>query len=268
MNPAAEIGLIEEEDIDLADAALALASLDHPGRDLAADAAAVNLLAERLLDRAAAASTARAQASALVRLLGEEEDFTGDTATYDDPANADLMRVLDRRRGLPIALCILYAGIARRLDWEADILDLPGHVLLRLRGRGGSLVIDPFARGRVTERQAIARLIGQADDRPLPPARSLPVLGNRAALLRMLGNQASRAENAGLTERALVLSERMTMVAPDLTTIWWERARLEQKLGHRRAARASLAAALETCRDAATRARINAALGALARSTH
>ena len=58
----------------------------------------------------------------------------------------------------------------------------------------------------------------------------------------------------------------MTVLAPRLASLWWERARLEQLLGRNRAARASLAAMLETTHDAALTRRIHAALAALARS--
>ena len=85
-------------------------------------------------------------------------------------------------------------------------------------------------------------------------------------LVRLLSNQAARARRAGDLDRALTLHERMTSFAPSFTGLWWERARLEQLLGHARTARASLGAMLETTRDPALRSRIRAALDALARS--
>jgi hypothetical protein len=58
----------------------------------------------------------------------------------------------------------------------------------------------------------------------------------------------------------------MTAIAPRLSSLWWERARLEQLLGHNNAARASLTAMLETTHDATISKRIQIALAALARS--
>ena len=55
----------------------------------------------------------------------------------------------------------------------------------------------------------------------------------------------------------------MTLIAPQVTSLWWERARLEQSLGHNQAARASLTAMLETTHAPALTRRIHAALAAL-----
>ncbi len=80
------------------------------------------------------------------------------------------------------------------------------------------------------------------------PVRFAPMT-NRQLLIRLITNQASRARSGGDTARALRLYERMTLIAPRLTSLWWERARLEQVLGHNQAARASLTAMLETTHE-------------------
>lgn len=43
--------------------------------------------------------------------------------------DADLIRVIDRRPGLPVSLTILYVAAARRIGWHADVLNTPGHVM-------------------------------------------------------------------------------------------------------------------------------------------
>ena len=55
------------------------------------------------------------QVAALTGLLVGRHGFRGDNETYDDPRNANLMHVIDRRRGLPVALGIL--GISGRQAW-------------------------------------------------------------------------------------------------------------------------------------------------------
>ena len=49
--------------------------------------------------------------------------YDGDRLSYDDPRNADLMAVIDRRRGLPVALGILYIHAARAAGFEARGLE-------------------------------------------------------------------------------------------------------------------------------------------------
>ncbi|WP_269748664.1 tetratricopeptide repeat protein [Sphingobium chungbukense] len=83
-------------------------------------------------------------------------------------------------------------------------------------------------------------------------------------LVRLLINQATRAEQAGDTARACALYERMTVVAPEHGAAWWTLARLQLVEGQVDAARASLSAMLEITRDPERRGQIHATLNRLA----
>ena len=52
--------------------------------------------------------------------------YSGDELTYDDLQNANLMRVIDRRKGLPVALGILYLHAARAQGWDRSVSAFPG----------------------------------------------------------------------------------------------------------------------------------------------
>jgi regulator of sirC expression with transglutaminase-like and TPR domain len=260
----AHLGLLDDEAIILDAAALELAALDHPEIDLAPYGDELASFADRLAADAGDARTARERAGALARLLAESEGFRGDRATYDDPDNADLIRVLDRRRGLPVTLSIVYVALARRVGWAADALNTPGHVLVRIGSDTEPLLIDPFNAGAIVGAGQLARLLSQAGvaaGRVAP--EHLEPMSNRSVLVRLITNQASRAEAAGEAERALILYQRMTTVAPAQPHGWWQRARLELAQGEVAAARASLSGMLEITRDPELRAQVGAALEAL-----
>src|SRR5262249_7070475 len=108
---------------------------------------------------------------------------------YDAPANTDFMQVLDRRRGLPIALSILYVAMARRAGWSAYVLNLPGHVLVQI-GEKSPVVIDPFAGGGLVSERMIAEIcrncLGEKGD---ASALSIMRMTNRDVLARLLNNQ-------------------------------------------------------------------------------
>jgi len=87
---------------------------------------------------------------------------------------------------------------------------------------------------------------------------------NRAVLIRLLRNQAARAEDGGDPARAQILYERITAFAPLYGDAWWERARLELAGGDVPAARASLSSMLETTRDPDIRDRVTRMLMGLA----
>jgi len=257
------LGLIDEDDIILDEAALELALLDHPGTDLEGYHDLIEAVAIRLEAVGNGATSARERADALSSVLADEFGFVGDEATYDDPANADLIRVIDRRRGLPVSLSILYVAAARRLGWAANVLDVPGHVLVLVGEDATPVVIDPFRGGILVDREQLAAMVMATDAGGSPAVRHVAAMPNRAVLVRLLLNQASRAELGGKGRRALELYERMTAFAPGYGPAWWERARLELVDNEVAAARASLTSLLEVTRDPPLRQRVAETLAAI-----
>lgn len=262
----AAIGLLDEADIVLDDAALVIAAADRQRPDLGRARTLLAGFAHRLAALAGSASGTAARAEALVGLLAQEEGFSGDTLSYDAPENADFLALLKRRRGLPVTLAILYVGLARRVGWKAAPVGLPGHVIVRLGGTADSLLLDPFSGGRTLGAAGVEMLIARALGRHArPEARHLEPMGNRDTLVRLLSNQAVRARKAGDLPRARTLAERLTLIAPASAELWWERARLDQLAGDKAAARRSLSSMRETTRDPVVLKRIRAAEDALAR---
>src|SRR3954471_12359310 len=73
------------------------------------------------------AGTPEAQALVVSSVLGTPHGFRGHTDQYDRPENSMLDRVLERRRGLPILLSVVYVEAARRADVPLAGVGLPGH---------------------------------------------------------------------------------------------------------------------------------------------
>jgi regulator of sirC expression with transglutaminase-like and TPR domain len=259
----ATLGLMDDADIDLVEAGIALSLADRPR----ADAGKLRRLVSGwaiTLQRDLAPATGKGRALRLAGLIAGEAGLTGDMTDYDNPLNADLVAVAERGRGLPISLSILYVALARRIGWRVDALALPGHVLLEVHGGGESALLDPFDHGTTVSPARAAEIARHGGGTAI--AGRFPVMSNRQMLVRMVSNQASRARLNGDTARALILYERLTSIAPDQPGLWWDRARLEQRIGRNTAARASLTAMLETTHDALAVDRIRNMLATLARS--
>jgi regulator of sirC expression with transglutaminase-like and TPR domain len=112
-------GQLPDGELDLAAVALQFARIDAPEADWRAAAGELSLIARRAVEAAAAdpaadRGDATRRASVLAALMHGELGFLGDAETYEDTANANLIQVLVRRRGLPVALGILWLHAARR----------------------------------------------------------------------------------------------------------------------------------------------------------
>ena len=87
------------------------------------------------------------RAEALAGLIAGRYAYGGDAETYDDLANANLISVIRRRKGLPVALGIIWLHTARAAGWGAHGVDFPAHFLVALEGKSVQAVIDVFGGG-------------------------------------------------------------------------------------------------------------------------
>ncbi len=234
--------------LPIAEAALALASFERPRVALARYRQHLDTLARdvgRHLSSAprdpGSAGDLSARAQALNETILLKHGYSGDELTYDDVQNANLMRVVDRRKGLPVALGILYLHAARAQGWDSIGLAFPGHFLIRLGDGPERLILDPFHGGRVCDaanlRELLKAMAGQ--DVELTPTHYAAV-PDRDVLLRLQNNIKSRLLQAGRAEPALRIVQTMLLLAPDLAGLWHEAGMLNARLGNMRAATEAL----------------------------
>lgn len=133
------------------------------------------------------------QAEACRVLLGEGEGFTGDREDYGHPDNSMLDVVLERRRGLPILLSVVYAEVARRAGVPLAGVGLPGHFVVGHFGGDRPVLLDPFGGGRRVETTAPEGLV-----RPWGPSE---------IALRMLNNLVNTYASRSDPGRAILAAE-------------------------------------------------------------
>ncbi|OUN00166.1 MAG: hypothetical protein BAA04_09430 [Firmicutes bacterium ZCTH02-B6] len=117
--------------------------------------------------------------------LFEKAGLQGDDVRYYDPDNSCLNRVIDRKRGIPITLSVIYILVGRRLGLPLDGVGLPGHFLVRYSGED-TVWIDPFHRGRLLTREDCIRHV-RAMGYPFREHFLKPMKA-RTILARMLNN--------------------------------------------------------------------------------
>jgi regulator of sirC expression with transglutaminase-like and TPR domain len=135
---------------DVAPAALAIARIEYPALDAETYLDRIEAMGNNAADRLSGVSIASSEAITLLNeYLFDEEGFVGNREHYEDPRNSFLNEVLDRRRGIPISLAVIYMEVARRAGLEITGVNFPGHFLLRAASPlvGDDLIIDPFHGG-------------------------------------------------------------------------------------------------------------------------
>ncbi len=229
------VGQIPDSELDLAGAALQFARIDEPEADWRAASEHLSTLARDAVALAAdrPGTDPSVRAGALAGLMTGRWRYTGDRDSYDLPANANLIRVVERRRGLPVALGILWLHCARAAGWEAFGIDFPGHFMIALPGRGGQLVLDVFDGGQPVDARALRALIKRVEGPKAELRRGLLApMAARSVLLRLQNNIKIRRLDAGDLAGGLTALEDMLRIAPDHASLWREAALLNQRLDH------------------------------------
>ncbi len=183
------IGLIPDVEIDIADAALQFARIDAPEANWTAARAHLSELARDMAAMGRGITDLEARASVLTRLLAGRHGYHGDELTYDDLANANLIRVIERRQGMPVALGVIWLHACRAAGWSAHGVDFPGHFLIALAGKGSQVVIDVFNGGLEMEARDLRALIKrvEGENAELRPGVLQP-MNARGVLLRLQNN--------------------------------------------------------------------------------
>lgn len=223
-----KLGEADDDAMPLAETALLLAALDHTGIDLAPYREHLEDLASTARDNVAALRRGMAANEAIARVLvdtiAQRHGYAGDNASYDDPQNADMIRVIDRRRGLPVSLGILYLDVAAAMDVKADGLNTQGHFLLQVGEGETARIVDPF-NGVVLAVQELR--MGP----PMAAALEYGPVSRRDVLLRLLNNIHARAFASKDSVRTLTITERMVLIAPRRADLWLELAKASEAVG-------------------------------------
>jgi regulator of sirC expression with transglutaminase-like and TPR domain len=245
LEPFAELLGRDDGRIDLARACLMIAQDAYPQLDVERYLGEIERMGLRLRGGLAQDLGAEQRVVALNEFLFEDLGYWGNTEHYYDPRNSYLNEVIDRKTGIPLTLAILYMEIGRRIGLPLQGVSFPGHFLVRLRLRGGMLVLDPFSGGAPQSesdlRQRLQRVIpeGVADNVPvaeLPLDQFLEPASNRQILARMLRNLKGIYRETDKPERMLEVLNRMLVVSPEASAELRDRGIVYQRLECYRAA--------------------------------
>jgi regulator of sirC expression with transglutaminase-like and TPR domain len=196
------------QDFDLEEGAWLLAKTKYPDINIEGYRALLDNFAQDLRERLDPGQSPKEILAIINDYLFVELGFTGNEKNYYDPENSYLNRVLDRRTGNPINLCLLYILLGRRLRLPIAGIGLPGHFICRHQSSALEIYVDVFNGGKFMTKADCVQYLVQGnyslrDD-------SLAPVSPRRLLLRICGNlhqiylQLERAEETTRLQRYLV----------------------------------------------------------------
>ena len=200
------------EELDLEQGTWLLAQTHYPEINIAGYQALLDDFAGELRELIDPNSEPKEMLGAINDYLFRELGFCGNDKNYYEPENSYLNRVLDRRTGNPINLCLVYMLLARRLRLPIVGIGLPGHFICRHQSSAAEVFIDAFHGGKFMNKADCVQYLVTGNyslrDDCLAP------VSPRRMLLRICGNlhqiylQLQRPEETTRLQRYLVALAR------------------------------------------------------------
>lgn len=145
--------LLGGDHLDLERACLLLSQTEDPGISVDGYRALLDDYARDLLPVLDYGSEPEALLGQFHEHLFGKLGFQGDHEDYYSADNSLLSKVMDRRKGNPITLSVVYMAVARRLRLPVAGIGLPGHFLCRFQTPKRELYVDPFNGGKMLTRK-------------------------------------------------------------------------------------------------------------------
>jgi len=199
---------------DLARGALLIALEEYPALDVEGHLKELETLSARVLERCADNDPGIFTLGHLQAEMFDVAGFEGDRENYYDVRNAYLNEVIDRKRGMPIQLSIIFLHLAHRAGLSAVGVGLPGHYIVKVQFELNEVYVDPFNRGETLTLPEIDVLLQKLSGGQVRlESEMLRGWTERQTLIRVLANLRNLHMRAGEPKKAASASERMQELA-------------------------------------------------------
>lgn len=205
-----------DREIDLARVSLMIAAPEYPEVDISHYLERLDALASRVQDLAARENGPYRVLACINYVLFHCEGFKGNEDEYYDPQNSFLNRVIDRKKGIPITLSVLYMEVARRVGLAVKGVGFPGHFLCATTCDDQDIFVDSFNGGRIVSPADLESLLDKIYHGRLKvqPEFLLPV-SNKQIVQRMLNNiKAIYYSNPQDLRKCLRIVEQLLILNP------------------------------------------------------
>jgi regulator of sirC expression with transglutaminase-like and TPR domain len=233
-------GSLVESDGEFAlfEAAVSLGQDEYPELDVQSVLSEVDQLLARVRRRIAADAGPVQKLRVLNRFFFHDLGFGGNPNDFYDPDNSLIHRLLQTRRGIPVALAVLWMELAQGLGLAVRGVGFPGHFLVKVNLPMGQVVIDPMD-GQSLSREALSerlepfrRQSGLMDELENPLGLYLQTAPSRDIIARMLRNLKEIHTSQKDWTRLLAVQERLIVLLPESWVEYRDRGLAHAELGH------------------------------------
>lgn len=229
---------LDNKDIDILEAALALAVIFLPGVSVDKYRNQVKKLEKEVkelfkskLSKKSVEDSIDLRLEVLIEVVYKNNEFRGDKKDFENVDNINFIRLLETRTGIPVSMGILLMHLANKMKWQCEGINFPGHFLLRMDFGSERVIIDPFEAGKKMEasdlRELIKTIIG--NNAELSALYYEPV-EKRDILLRLQNNLKARLIEAGEYDKAVLAVESIESFYPDEYRLYLDKGVLYAKL--------------------------------------
>ncbi len=210
----------DEQNIDLVEAALLIAAEHHAEFDLESCHTQIQNLANQAKNHVELGQTAEEIGRDLCNFLYREAAYSGDHGDYYNPDNSYLDRVLQRRKGIPITLALVYISVGKQLGLQIEPVGFPGHFLVKLVGNdenhdAGDVILDPFSGQVLSEDDCRELLKTCTQDTVTFRSEHLDTVSNKEVVRRILGNLKGIYLGRQELDEALAICDQLLLINRD-----------------------------------------------------
>lgn len=225
-----------DSEFALFEAAVSLAQDDYPELDVESVLESMDQLLARLKRRIPADAGSLHKLKLLNHFFFKDLGFGENANNFYDPENSYIHVLLDRRRGIPISLAILWLELAQGIGLSVRGIGFPGHFLMKVNLPKGYAIIDPLTGGSFSA-EGLSELLepyrsGETGEFEVPLELYLQSATPRDMIGRMLGNLKEIYYSQTDWPRLLAVQERLVVLFPEAWIEVRDRGFIHAELGH------------------------------------
>jgi regulator of sirC expression with transglutaminase-like and TPR domain len=141
-----------------------------------------------------------------------QQGFKGNTENFYEPENTFFNDVMDRKKGIPISLSILYLLICKRLNLPTYGVNLPAHFIIKYVDERDEFYIDPYNNGIVISKSEAIKFLSRIGltKEDFDSISFLKIADDKDIIKRSLNNLVNIYTRSGDTQKTEQLKKIMS----------------------------------------------------------